>query len=305
MYLYFDDPNDQAISQLEHLDRLTIIRCSESYWLKHGMSLQSLVQQKQQQNATNAFKMARSAGIKWLIHVDHDELIYGPKSLHDYFFSIPDSVDVINFPVMEAMPQKLNYKHAMSEIRYFKVFDALPSAFEQFSVLEFYKNQQRKNATWWHRKRRVARLFGSNHAKLNDGKYFLHGHQVGKSATNTSASIESIGCHLPLPKKHSTPVINVSQQFYVLHYDCMGFESWEIKWGNRLKGSANFDTNQFSSYRNSILNRFKNHLENETLKHLYKNFYYLNRYEKLVLQTTGLLRKIHHDPALFEAPSSD
>ena len=305
MYLYFDDPNDDVISQIEHIDRLTIIRCSESYWQNVGISPKSQVQQKQQYNATETFNMARSAGIEWLIHVDHDELIYGSESIHDYFKSIPDTVDVVNFPVMEAMPQKLNYENAISEIRYFKVYDALPSTFKQFSVNEKNSKLQHENSKWWFRKRKIARLFHSRHAKYNDGKNFLHGHQVGKSASRTSATIKSIGCHLPIPIENSSPELMISQSFYVLHYDCMGFDSWKNKWSTRLSGTSNFDTQQFSAYRNSILDQFEKHSRSDTLTNLYNKFYHLNSYEKVILLLTGLLKNIHHDPMLFNEPSSD
>lgn len=303
MYLFFDDPDDLAISQVEHYSRLTIFRCDKAHWSGFGISTDSKIQDKQEKNATLAFQMARDSGVDWLLHVDHDELLYGPQTIKHYFSSVADNVDVIRFPVMEATPQKQAYSNAFSEIRYFKVFDALSASMDQFSTREENRAAQYSSAKWWYRRRKAAQLLGSEHAKYHAGKNFLNGHQMGKSATRTSAGISSIKCHLPEPAESTSPGMKVSQRFYVLHYDCMGFESWKNKWNSRLTGAANFDTRQFSAYRNSILKDFKKHSNDGSLLNLYKNFYHLNNYEKVILRSTGLLRKIQHDPALFETNS--
>lgn len=300
MYLFFDDPDDRAIAKIEHNDRLTIFRCDEAHWTELGISPDSKIQDKQEKNATLAFQMAGKSGVEWVLHVDHDELIYGPGSLKNYFRSVSENIEVIRFPVMEAMPQKQAYTNAFSEIHLFKVYDALSVSVDRFSTSKKDETLQHNKAKWWYRKRKIAQLLGSNHAKYHTGKNFLRGHQAGKTATRTSAQINSIKCHLPDPAKNTFPGMKVSQRFYVLHYDCMGFESWKNKWEMRLNGTANFDTRQFSAYRNSILKDFEMHSNEGSLLDLYKNFYHLNSYERLLLKSAGLLRKISHSPDLFK-----
>ncbi|WP_340106392.1 glycosyltransferase family 2 protein [Rhodohalobacter sp. 8-1] len=304
MYLFFDDPDDPAISQIEHDERLTIYRCDEAHWSDFGISSESTIQDKQEKNATLAFQMAGKSGIEWLLHVDHDELIYGPGSLKGYFSTVPSEIEILRFPVMEAIPQQDAYTNAFAEISLFKVYDALPVSDDRFFTSPKNKAIQYEKAKWWYRRRKVADLLGSNHAKYHTGRIFLHGHQVGKSATRTSAKISSIKCHLPEPAEHSVPEMKVSERFYVLHYDCMGFESWKNKWTSRLTGASNFDTRQFSAYRNSILEDFKKHSDEGSLLDLYKNFYHLNSFEKFLLRSTGLLKKIRHNPALFKIDST-
>jgi hypothetical protein len=240
MYLFFDDPNDQSIPCLEKNNRLSLFRCDDAHWSRLGLTSGSKIQLKQEQNSTLSFHMARESGFEWMIHLDHDELMYGPYSIKHFFNSVSKKIDIVRFPVMEAMPQKRSYENPYLEISDFKVYNALSATTQGFTTNPKNIARQEKAASLWHLKKRIARVLRSAHITYDIGNNFLHGHQVGKSASRTSANISVIKNHIPAPAENSKPELKVSQSFYVLHYDCMGFDSWKHKWKSRITGDANF-----------------------------------------------------------------
>ena len=248
MYLFFDDPEDEAIPLIENFSNLSIFRCNDAYWANTGTDQKSDVQQRMSHNAMKAFNLARENGFEWVIHIDHDEFIYGPSSVKNYLTTLSDRIEVIRFPVMEAMPQSYSYKNAFEDIRYFKVFNALASTLPDFSTTEPHAVKQEKSIKRWHLKRKIARVLGSKHVKYDLGRNFLHGHQMGKSAIKTSARIKYIDSHKPLPETGNNPEIIVSDSFYILHYDCMGFDSWKNKWYSRVTGVSDFNKDKFSYF---------------------------------------------------------
>lgn len=301
MYLFFDDPNDEAISHLKDQKRVTLIKCDQTHWDSFDLDPKSEVQTKQVANATHAFQLARKSGFEWLIHMDSDELIYGSTSVKDYFRQIPEYVDVIRFPVLEASPQQLKHNNAFKEITNFKVYTAISSQVKNFSMVASDKKEQNNIFRRWHYKRRIARLFGSNTAARQK---FILGHNVGKSATRTSAPIKKISNHLPIPEKGANPNLIVSQSFYVLHYDCMGFHNWRSKWENRINGDHNFNHQRLSRFRLELTKKIENALHNEDqLKSLYYDLYYLSSYEYYLLKMLGLLKKVDLSSDLFEKQS--
>lgn len=298
MYLFFDNPDDEAISFLRDHPRVTAFKCDQKHWKNVGLDIQSDVQTKQEANATLALQLAHQSGYEWLIHMDSDELIYGLNSVSDYFRQVPDHVDIVRFPVMEAAPQKLKYNDPFKDITYFKVYTALPEQTKSFRTDEDIKKSQRSSARSWHFKRRLAKYLGSKNAAK---RKFLHGHINGKSATRTSASVKSIACHLPIPEDGASLNLIVSQCFFVLHYDCMGFENWKNKWENRIFGNQYFTPEKLSRYRINMHEEIKDAFENEDkLIAYYRSLYHLSGYDKKLLKSLGLLREIDLSIELFE-----
>lgn len=298
MYLFFDDPEDEAIPYITELEKATVIPCNEEHWNKMGVNPGAEVQIKQEANATFAFHFARNSGFEWIIHMDSDELIYNNTSIKDYFRQISEEVDVIRFPVMEATPQKEEYKNAFKEINHFKVFTALPTQTKNFSTDQTEIKRQKLTARIWYNKKRLAKYLGSKSASKQK---FLYGHEVGKSATRTSAAIRKISCHIPVPENNTDPRLIVSKSIFVLHYDCMGFKKWKSKWHNRIFGDQIFATQRFSSSRLKMREEIKDTIGNENkLLAFYLDMYHLSNYEFKLLKSLGLLRIINFEDQLFE-----
>jgi len=298
MYLFFDDPLDEAISKVSDNDRVSIFICDKNHWEKFGVKPNDAVQIKQEANATHAFHLAHDDGFEWLIHIDSDELIYGKTSLKKHFQKMPDYVDVVRFPVMESSPQQLDYENSFTDINYFRLFTALPSQVEDFFTHPNDKKDQEMTIKIWTYKSKIAKALGSKNALR---KKFLFGHVNGKAAIRTSAAIEKVYCHLPKPKDGETLGLIVSDSYFLLHYDCMGFTSWKYKWSNRINGDHKFTHGRLSKFRVDLEKEIENALSDDNkLKSLYKNLYTFSSYEYFLLKSLGLIRKVVINPKLFE-----
>jgi histidyl-tRNA synthetase len=303
MYLFFDDPNDDAISHISDHRQLTCFRCTQDYWKNNGMRPGTKIQLKQRTNATLAFKYARAKNIEWLVHLDSDELLFSKTSFKKLFSDISDKIDVIRFPVLEAIPQQLKYEHPFQDIHLFKAHLVLKSSYNDFTILPADQKKQLKRAKFWYRRKKLYHILANNIKERSSN--FLLGHTVGKAATRTTTDIRYIENHLPVTNSDKKPFIKISQNGYILHYDCQGYSSWKNKWKSRINGSANFDITRFSKQRRKQMQLFREASSKgeQEIKNLFKNLYHLTKYEQTILYLTGLLKKINHDPDLFTSKS--
>jgi len=290
MYLFFDDPKDRAIEALRGYKRVSAFLCDNNHWSKNKINPESGIQIKQTVNATLALTIAKKAGFKWLIHIDVDELLYGPDNISSYLDRIDPNVDVVRFTALEATPQKMDYDNPYRDIRFFKHYRGLSPKKKRFTALKIDQKRQSRIARVWHLKRKIAKIMGSKHARREK---FLYGHQSGKCAVRTSLKAESLKCHLPIPAPGSLPRIAISENYCVLHYDCTGLEGWKKKWKKRLTGENYHDSKfhsqervQFASKINTVLNS-----EHKT-QELYRDMYYLTLYEMFLLRALGLVKRV-------------
>jgi len=150
LWLFFDDPEDEAIPVAEELAGITknvvIHRLSESWWqsakarsrfyefrkhnwadevVKMHESIQD-VQSRQQLCIDIALQDAFSAGMHWLLHIDIDELLYLPE--RDFRMDAPawfaranPDVDVLRFHNHECVPDSFDVVDWFREVTLFKV----------------------------------------------------------------------------------------------------------------------------------------------------------------------------------------
>ena len=94
VFLYFDDPADDAASievaqSQEFSGCVTVLkatpefRVSENYaelpsWRSVASSVTTMVQSRQRLNCEHCVRLCASAGIRWLLHIDADELFMPP-----------------------------------------------------------------------------------------------------------------------------------------------------------------------------------------------------------------------------------
>lgn len=300
MFLFFDDPEDVAYIHLRNNPQISSFKCNNDHWKKFNMGANSLIYSKQETNATYAFNLAKKSGFDWIIHIDSDELLAGPTTIPKYLKSIPEKVTVLKFPVIEAVPQNFIYDHPFSEIKYFKTFGKTlfhNNLFKSSITDLLYFRIQSK---FWRIKKRMAKTLGSNQASKEP---YIYGHIKGKSAIRMNAKIETLRPHFPIPEECTYPNLSVSKSFKLLHFDCLGFESWKKKWINRI--DHNLWTEKISADRLKLHNSFAEAYKKGSIKDLYRDLYFINDFEKTLLRSLGLLKKIELNENLFKRKNCD
>lgn len=302
MYLYFDDPDDPALSLLQGDERLTCVACSRGHWDALGVCPTAPVQVKQHANATAAFAQAAEADASWLVHIDADELLYAKSDLIQVFESAPSTADVILFPVKEALPQRWIYERPLREISFFKYDPTQPWRADSIERSTLQAVWHRLRSHGLYRRRQVAQRMACMHPSLVAGFYL--GHTFGKAATRTTLAVESIGNHLPKPESERSLRIHACHKGTVLHFDCMGYAHWKQKWMRRVTDASLFDLDRFRDDRRRIWNLFCDAAESgePALRELYAALHHLSVKERLVLQGLGFIQRIRLDRWLPAVP---
>jgi len=306
MYLFFDDPGDEALPVLRNYAQLTCVPCNDTHWTNLGVEDISSVQQRQRANATYAFRKAEEEGIDWVVHIDSDELLRTPKPANEYFSTVSPGVDVVLLPVMEAVPQWLQYHHPFWDINLFKYFPRVRGDNSQLSMTSLDRARYRVHAQLWRRKKQVATALGCDHSQIV-GRY-LPGHMAGKSATRTTASVAGLENHRPVPRSGEVLGMSVGTDAAVLHFDCRGFAQWKAKWARRVNGTADFDISRFSPHRRRQLRLFRDAYSQDgeyALRDLYKRWYFMPDRERSILRALGLVKTVDLASSLFEWPSDE
>ena len=292
MYLFFDDPQDEAFPRLQNHARLTCVRCTEDHWKDLGVEDPASVQQRQKANATYAFRQAKEAGIDWVAHIDSDELLRTSQPLPEYFAAMSPEVEVVLFPVLEAVPQQLEYQNSFREISLFKYFPCIRGDNSALTMTTLGRAWYWGHAHLWKRKKQIATVLGCEHSQIV-GRYLL-GHMVGKSATRTTASVDAVENHRPAPPSGEVLWASVATEAAVAHFDCRGFSQWRRKWARRVEGVADFDTSRFAPHRRRQLRQFRkaySERDDRALQRLYKRWYVMPNRERDILTRLGLVRR--------------
>ena len=304
MYLFFDDPDDEALPVLQDHAQLTCVPCDQDHWESLGVKDISSVQRRQKANATYAFRRAEEESIDWVVHIDSDELLRTPKPANEYFSTVSSGVDVVLLPVMEAVPQRLQYHHPFRDINLFKYFPQVRGENSHLSMTSLDWGRYWVHAQLWKRKKQVATALGCDHSRIV-GRY-LPGHMVGKSATRTTASVQALENHRPVPNSGEVLGASVATDAAVLHFDCRGFARWRAKWARRVNGTADFDVSRFSPHRRRQLRLFREAYSQDgehALRDLYKRWYCMPDRERRILRALGLAREVDLASFLFEMPA--
>jgi len=301
MYLFFDDPQDGAFPRLRNHARLTCVRCTQDHWESLGVEDPASVQRRQKANATHAFRQAKEAGIDWVAHIDSDEFLWTSQSLRDHFAAMSPRVDVVLFPVLEAVPQQLEYQNPFREISLFKYFPCIWGDNPSLMMSTLDQARYWGHTHLWRRKKQIATALGCEHSQIV-GCYLL-GHMVGKSATRTTASVDVLANHRPVPPSKETLRASVATEAAVAHFDCRGFSQWGRKCARRVEGTADFDTSRFAPHRRKQLRQFRETYSEEgdrALQRLYERWYFVPDVEKNILGVLGLIKNIDISHPLYD-----
>ena len=225
LYLFFDDPEDDAIPSAGRHTAVSVIRNDERLrerWRstrcfalrghdlspKHGVVDGDLVMLRQQMNVEIAVQLGLEQRMDWLLHIDADELFYCARQpIAQHFQSLVDrGIACVSYCNHEAVPEKVDMEDFFREATLFKRNrDAWPEV----------KLDPRQRA-----------LFRSA-SQLDKG--FFRFYANGKSAARLSPDLSARGVHdFSIPegarrtRENEDPVI--------LHYPCCGFQHFWNKY---------------------------------------------------------------------------
>ena len=218
LFLFFDDPADPDLPRLAGHPNITALphdAALRRQWQAlpeypaQGPFIDSEVMARQVLNVGVAMDLARQMGLDWLLHIDADELFHAPDlSVAEHFAGAQaQAADTIQYPNFEAVPEKDDIADAFREVDLFKVAPSLnPGPFTPEGADLLRATPQMPQALFFH--------FYSN----------------GKSAVRLGArDMRPDGVHR-FSKSGGAATVEQSQQAYVLHYACCGFEPFWTKY---------------------------------------------------------------------------
>jgi hypothetical protein len=283
IYLFFDDPNDPAIPILEKNPQVICTKCDNKHWDNidpRGMS----IEERQHYNSRIGLEMARRNGHEWILHVDSDELVFCKKGIKNVLAEIKPSVQVVNFPTLEAVQHKLEYDNVFAEVSTFKVVPPQIYGNRKERYLLRFRGGYQEVA------KKVVSFLGYKKI-LSDG--FIYGHILGKSATRTSANIARLGNHYPTPESDENLNTIVAKKAWLLHFEVRGVAAWCEKWERRYNGDARSTsmpprTDRIGKKVMSVYGEG----DIEKMQDLYQDLYFLRPNEKSILKLFGLIKTV-------------
>jgi len=207
--LFFDDPGDKAVELFENNRQVHCKLCTDDYWNEKQKHKPDSIEERQIINVNHGVKIAKSKGCDWIIHIDSDELIYNASNQPIVKILEKSNADIVRLAVREAIA---DHYHCDS------VFQA-----------KWFK----KPVTT--KKIKKAIKFGCQNVIFRDE--FFRGHLESKAFVRVGPGIYQYGIHYPLDYAN-TIVVKWIEEIRLLHFDCIGFDTWKSKWSRRLDGSA-------------------------------------------------------------------
>jgi len=287
MYLFFDDPKDDAIKVLVGNKNVSCFRCDSKHWLKLSNKTDLSINERQKLNANLALKMAKKKGYDWIAHIDSDELIYTKKPLKKFLFNIPKDVQVLRLRTIEAVAEKNQNKGLFRGVTLFKSMGYL-SKF-------YYSNKKILQ--------KIVPFLKKHEGNLSN--IYFRAHSAGKSIIRTNAKIDQIGIHEPVAKKGFKLNYMFVSDAHLLHFDCCNFDSWKLKWFKRYNEIV--PLNEICEREAKLLKDFtKSYKSGDSTKiyKLFKKQYFIHPIKKMILRSLGLLKRIKLDKKLFKMPEN-
>lgn len=273
--LFFDDPQDPGLHAFAKFPQVTSIACSAEYWSEKTGEKPSNFNIKQLTNANEGAKLAAQKGCDWVIQIDSDEIV---KPSADIKITLENcNSDALRFKVMEAVSEWEDYDN---------IFKAT-----------LFKNESSET------KIRAAKLLGCSHAIFNN-EYF-RGHTASKMAVKVSSKINTHGIHGPREYDRNNTIFENTDSITLLHFDCVGFDSWNSKWGRRNDGTCK--TVSMRKNRQNQLQAYSHAKQTgpNALSSLYRRFHIIPRRERVILTLLGMLQRVELDQSLFKNPQPE
>lgn len=263
--LFFDDPIDQGIQFFAKYQNVTVVPCSEKYWVQREGTRPHLLPDRQIVNVNEGVKIAINKNCSWITHIDCDELI---QPLTDIKKVLRDCrADALKFCLLEAVSDQEVYEHIF-----------MPTLFKK----------RPNNLQIW-----AAKTLGCSRF-FYGGKYF-RGHKSSKMLIKVSPKIQKYGIHKPDRYDHDLIIREISE-LRLLHYHCIGLSNWKVKFEERAqellesdnlnKGFVNYSGPQLQDYLEA-----RSEGDSQLLA-LYKRLYIMSKREKRILFFLGMLEEV-------------
>jgi len=222
IFLFFDDPEDDAISRANGYENLSVVPVDDALRQRQRRGilypeleshLESEVMARQMLNVETALEWAAERGLDWLIHIDIDELFFARQGLERFFSGIPEEVGIVNFYNYEAAPENLSYEDPFRDVTLFKRNPAVLSLDRQRPYPDF------------------------------NGKPHFLGYINGKSAVRVAPGALPSGVHTFKPPAGYPNWLRPPLEPAILHYVYCDFEAFlkkysvwgefsDFQWGN-------------------------------------------------------------------------
>lgn len=272
LFLFFDDPHDTALEELDGLEGVTSIACSRDWWREQCGARPEMVEDRQVANVNAGLQQARDAACQWAAHLDSDELIQVCSPLKPLLQG--STADALQLSMCEAVSERFDYE---------RIFDS--SLFKrQGSRLQL----------------ALAAAAGCRHA-LRYGEYFL-GHRQSKMLVRVDGAVRRMGVHRPLDAAENVRIEH-TEGLRLLHFDGVGFSDWDRKWQARLQGDHRFRgmrparRKQMEAYRRADRSGLS------ARQQLFRDVCMLPGREIRVLKRLHLMETIDIDPSHFSPPA--
>lgn len=193
--IYFDDPEDPAISIVEKLDFVTVVRCTPDFWTSIGSAPDAWFTKRQNAALTHGYRATTSG---WVGVIDADELFYSvARPLSEVLAEVPPETRSVRFATAEVV-------HSDAPGQHFRTMMS---------------------------KSQCHALYGEVAAlvKRNGG---LVGHTEGKSITRAGLEISQIRQHFAVQTdgQHITDLtVGHDDNCFLLHLIDEGYDSWRGK----------------------------------------------------------------------------
>lgn len=215
IFLFFDDPDDPSLGWARGQPHVTAIPrdgalreawSKLSRYAENAAHTEREVMARQVLNVQHAMNLARAKGLKWLLHIDADELFYAPDGDAAAHFAWLETtpIETVSYANFEAVPETEetgDFFRAVTLFKKPKLLRAPPSA--------------------------DAKALIDRSGQLAPN--FFHFYDNGKSAVRLNAEgMLPKGVHsFVRPGKYASAQ---SPQQFILHYACCGFEAFWQKY---------------------------------------------------------------------------
>lgn len=277
LHVFFDDPADAALSEVNGLPGVTAHACDADLWQQLTGSPQAPQSLNERQSLVATWTLSQVRGsADFLVHFDSDELLWAPQPLGAAVAQefARSAVDWIRIPSLEAVPSGIKMADAFGEVRWFK--EARPERYDE------------------------AKALGAR--KAFRGRHFFRGHTAGKALMRVGDQVPRLRSHAPAPSSVRELGLSSAQaeDLRILHYDSGTFGEWRAKWLQRSDIDA-----VMPGRRQRMLSRFARTLQSDDpdldQRRLYRREYCVAPEERRILKSLGLLRRIDIDASMFES----
>ncbi len=281
MYLFFDNPEDKVIEFFKGNKKVSCIKCNSKHWAKLSSRPNLTIVDMLNLNSSRGFKLAKKDGYEWVINIDADELIYTEENLKLFLSKIKKDVDVIRLRSLEAIRGKHQDASLFRGVNSFKTFGY---------VSKFYYSHKRLL-------QKLVPFIRRNEGSLSN--IYFNGHPTGKSIVRTSAKINQMGIHEPIPKRNVKLKQILVSNAHLLHFFCCNFDSWKSKW----VAKSTVDPSELVKMEILLLNKFldaRKKNDSMALQKLFERQSFMSPMKRFVLGLLGFVKVVGVDKRMFD-----